>query len=373
MVENRSCNSLSATMAPTTKGSSKEKKSKDVERKDTSESKKSKKKPVEPDIVEEKTRTVKGAKMKGPVGEPSRDKTTKKTKKDDEKLGPEAGGAAEEVSNRPKRKRTREEQQTLEEEVPTSKRRKAGEDVVTKKATSKKRNERSPSVSGHSRDQDQEQAKSDQEAEDEVYLHGFSTDEDSSDDESIDVDPLDVSKLPNAARDDKSVKSRLDRAKKKQTEERGVLYLGRIPHGFYEDQMKEYFSQFGNVTRLRISRNKKTGKSKHYGFIEFDSVSVARIVSETMDNYLLAGHLLQCKVVPPERVHPELWVGANRKWRKLPAAKMNRLGFNKERTAEEKARAEERLLKRQKERAEKIKAAGIKYSLDKVGYKPIKA
>ena len=35
---------------------------------------------------------------------------------------------------------------------------------------------------------------------------------------------------------------------------------------------------------------------------------------------------------------------------------------------EEKSRAEERLLKRQKERAEKIKAAGIKYSLDKVGY-----
>ena len=39
--------------------------------------------------------------------------------------------------------------------------------------------------------------------------------------------------------------------------DRGVLYIGRIPHGFYEDQMKEYFSQFGNVTRLRIARNKK--------------------------------------------------------------------------------------------------------------------
>jgi hypothetical protein len=26
----------------------------------------------------------------------------------------------------------------------------------------------------------------------------------------------------------------------------------------------QYFSQFGDVTRLRVSRNKKTGASKHY-------------------------------------------------------------------------------------------------------------
>lgn len=39
--------------------------------------------------------------------------------------------------------------------------------------------------------------------------------------------------------------------------ERGVIYLGRIPHGFYEDEMKSYFSQFGTVTRLKLYRSKK--------------------------------------------------------------------------------------------------------------------
>lgn len=42
-----------------------------------------------------------------------------------------------------------------------------------------------------------------------------------------------------------------------QNQDRGVIYLGRIPHGFFEDQMRAYFSQFGDVTRLRLSRNKK--------------------------------------------------------------------------------------------------------------------
>jgi len=42
-----------------------------------------------------------------------------------------------------------------------------------------------------------------------------------------------------------------------QVDQCGVLYLGHIPHGFYEDQLRSYFSQFGTVTRLRLSRNKK--------------------------------------------------------------------------------------------------------------------
>jgi nucleolar protein 15 len=40
-------------------------------------------------------------------------------------------------------------------------------------------------------------------------------------------------------------------------EKTGVVFLGRIPHGFYEDEMRSYFSQFGTVLRIRLSRNKK--------------------------------------------------------------------------------------------------------------------
>ena len=39
--------------------------------------------------------------------------------------------------------------------------------------------------------------------------------------------------------------------------ERGVVMIGNIPHGFYEKEMFGYFSQFGKVLRLRISKNRK--------------------------------------------------------------------------------------------------------------------
>ncbi|KAG5013835.1 hypothetical protein AAZX31_09G213100 [Glycine max] len=49
-----------------------------------------------------------------------------------------------------------------------------------------------------------------------------------------------------------------------------VLYVGRIPHGFYEKEMEGYIGQFRTIKKLRIARNKRAGKSRHFGYIEFE-------------------------------------------------------------------------------------------------------
>ncbi|CAM8949077.1 hypothetical protein QQ045_017029 [Rhodiola kirilowii] len=140
-----------------------------------------------------------------------------------------------------------------------------------------------------------------------------------------------------------------------------VLYIGRIPHGFYEDEMKAYFSQFGIVKRLRLARNRKTGRSRHYGYIEFQHPEVAKIVAETMHNKLLFEHLLQVYIVPPERVHPKLWKGASRKYEPLNWVEIERARQDKERTLPEHQKIIEGILKKDKSRRRKIEAAGIDY------------
>lgn len=37
----------------------------------------------------------------------------------------------------------------------------------------------------------------------------------------------------------------------------GVVYVGHLPHGFYEQQLKGYFSQFGDVNKVKVARNPK--------------------------------------------------------------------------------------------------------------------
>ncbi|XP_021728226.1 uncharacterized RNA-binding protein C1827.05c-like [Chenopodium quinoa] len=146
-----------------------------------------------------------------------------------------------------------------------------------------------------------------------------------------------------------------------------VLYVGRIPHGFYEDQMEGFFQQFGSIKRLKISRSRKTGKSKHHGFIEFEYPEVAKIVSECMHNYLLFEHMLQVKLIAPEQVHPKLWKGVNRR-QKTPVdfVEIERLKHNKDRTLEEHKKLLKTILKKDRKRRSKIEAAGIDYECPEV-------
>ena len=38
---------------------------------------------------------------------------------------------------------------------------------------------------------------------------------------------------------------------------------------------------------MRLSRNKKTGKAKHYAFLEFQYPEVAEVAAEAMNGYFL--------------------------------------------------------------------------------------
>ena len=152
-----------------------------------------------------------------------------------------------------------------------------------------------------------------------ALLAGFESDED-------DVHPTDPGfqegqNLPEIPRAKETIK-KLKEMKEDANEGPGVVYVGRIPHGFYEHEMREYFTQFGDINRLRLSRNKKTGASRHWALLEFKSAGVANIVAGTMDNYLMFGHILKCKVVPKEQLHEDVWKGADKRFKKVPWNKM---------------------------------------------------
>ncbi|KAK4135603.1 hypothetical protein BT67DRAFT_255635 [Trichocladium antarcticum] len=151
----------------------------------------------------------------------------------------------------------------------------------------------------------------------------------------------------------------------------GVMYLARLPHGFYEHELRDYFGQFGDITRLRVVRNKKTGASRHRAFVEFADAEVADIAARTMDKYLLFGHILTVKVVPPAQVHADLFKGANRRFKVIPWNKM--AGNQLERPLSEsqwsaKISKEE---KRRASRAEKLKA--MEYEFDAPALKAAEA
>lgn len=188
-------------------------------------------------------------------------------------------------------------------------------------------------------------------------VHALAEEVDSGDEDITEGDELfktgqDVGKVP-------EVSSEVQKASQAPRGETGVIYIGRIPHGFYEHEMRQYFEQFGTIVQLRLSRNKKTGASKHFAFIKFAEANTAEIVAKTMDNYLLFGHILKCRVIPNDQVHQDLFKGANRRFKGVPWNKMAGLQLQKPQTE---GAWEAKVVKEESKRAKK--AAKLK----EIGY-----
>uniref|UniRef100_A0A5S6QHY7 RRM domain-containing protein n=1 Tax=Trichuris muris TaxID=70415 RepID=A0A5S6QHY7_TRIMR len=90
-----------------------------------------------------------------------------------------------------------------------------------------------------------------------------------------------------------------------------VVCVRQIPYGFFENEMFDFFGQFGRVTRLKLKRSEKTGRSKGVAFVEFKSAKVAEIAASTMNNYLLFDRILKCEVLPPAKVGRSLFKNWN--------------------------------------------------------------
>ncbi|CAG9772624.1 unnamed protein product [Ceutorhynchus assimilis] len=133
---------------------------------------------------------------------------------------------------------------------------------------------------------------------------------------------LDKTKQKKVARESKRIKKGIKdgsitvtvnhKEKKQKLEEgRGLIYIGHIPHGFYEEEMKNYFKQFGKVTNVKVCRSRVSGNSKGYGYVEFDHPEVAKIAADTMDNYVMFKKRVVTEYVPYEKRPKGLFHGTS--------------------------------------------------------------
>ena len=73
-----------------------------------------------------------------------------------------------------------------------------------------------------------------------------------------------------------------------------LIVLG-IPYKAMEEDMKEYFEQFGDLELCELKRNSKTHESRGFGFIRFITSSDRESVLARPEHYLL-GRLIEVKV-----------------------------------------------------------------------------
>ena len=79
------------------------------------------------------------------------------------------------------------------------------------------------------------------------------------------------------------------------------LYVGNLLYEVTEDDLKQIFSEAGNVTSSTIIRFRDTGRSKGFGFVEMETEEAAQKAVETLNEKDFKGRkLLVSEARPPK-------------------------------------------------------------------------
>ena len=64
-------------------------------------------------------------------------------------------------------------------------------------------------------------------------------------------------------------------------EQKRKIFVGSLVQSTNDDDLREFYSQFGEITDCIVMKDKSTGKSRGFGFVTYSNASM---VDEAMNN-----------------------------------------------------------------------------------------
>jgi cold-inducible RNA-binding protein len=77
------------------------------------------------------------------------------------------------------------------------------------------------------------------------------------------------------------------------------LYVGNLAFSTTEDQLRALFSQAGTATSVELIKDRFTGNSKGFAFVQMSSQSEAEQAIKTFDGYSLENRAIKVSVAKP--------------------------------------------------------------------------
>jgi RNA recognition motif-containing protein len=77
------------------------------------------------------------------------------------------------------------------------------------------------------------------------------------------------------------------------------LYVGNLPYTTGEDELRELFAQAGNVVSVAVIRDRDSGRSKGFGFVEMGSDADAQAAISKFNSYKLGDRALTVNPARP--------------------------------------------------------------------------
>lgn len=81
------------------------------------------------------------------------------------------------------------------------------------------------------------------------------------------------------------------------------IYVGNLSYGMSEDELREAFSAYGDVSSVKILSDRETGRSRGFGFVEMPNQSEGEAAITQLNGKELGGRTLRVNEARPRERH----------------------------------------------------------------------
>lgn len=82
------------------------------------------------------------------------------------------------------------------------------------------------------------------------------------------------------------------------------IYVGNLDFGVTEDAVRSLFEQYGSVDRVSVIRDRETGQSRGFAFVEMPDAAAAGHAIAALNNYNFSGRTLTVNEARPRLERP---------------------------------------------------------------------
>ncbi|BBB32706.1 conserved hypothetical protein [Thermotomaculum hydrothermale] len=77
------------------------------------------------------------------------------------------------------------------------------------------------------------------------------------------------------------------------------IYVGNLPYSTREEELREVFEAHGNVENVKIIRDRETGRSRGFGFVEMSTEEETNAAINALNGSDLGGRTLKVSLSKP--------------------------------------------------------------------------
>ncbi|MDQ3551818.1 MAG: RNA-binding protein [Bacteroidota bacterium] len=82
------------------------------------------------------------------------------------------------------------------------------------------------------------------------------------------------------------------------------IYVSNLSFNIQDEDLKEFFTPYGEVTSAKVINDKFTGKSRGFGFVEMSDDAAAKTAIAELDNGEVDGRTIKVMEAKPKEDRP---------------------------------------------------------------------